>query len=371
MTTRDLDREQWHRQLLQRERELSVEEAVELAGGLYSTAPTSYLSCVARIPGFSRADLDRALYEDRTLVRIGTLRGSGFLIPIDRIDMVMSAGDRKEWYASAVDKIVGEKQRKAWTERVVRILDGNVLPAREIRARLGVSGKEAEALRYLLSSLSQQRLVAAAAGPTSWRDNQYGYALWDQWFPDHPAVQLDPEEARLELARWYLQGHGPGTIEDFSWWSGLKKANARKALEGVAQPHDGFYDLNPPADLPEPSGLRLLPIWDTALVTQKTRRRMVAEDLYPYVYDSSGNVTSTVMLDGEVIGVWDRGGDNERLEVKAAFFAGSGPRGLVEEEAGRIGGALGLAEVSVRQVDRYVDLTEASRNRFMSPLSGD
>lgn len=371
----NLDREQWHRQLLQRDRHLSVEEAVEAAAGIYSTAPTSYLSFAARVPGFTSADLDRALYEDRTLVRRASLRGSAFLIPIDRIDAVASAPDREEWYTGAVDKAVGAERRRGWTARVLEILDDRVLRAREIRAEMGVASDQSEALRFLLSSMSQHRLIAAASGTVGWRDNQYGYARWDQWFPDHPVRELDPGESRVELARWYLQGHGPATVEDFAWWSGLKKANAVKALSAVSEAdEDGLYDLFGGSDqAPAATGLRLLPIWDTAMVTQKSRRRMVDPAHYPYVYDASGNLTSTIVSDARVVGVWNRGGDNNRIEIKAVFFNPPGKARIaaVESEATLIADAVGVSEVSVEMVDGLVDLTTAPRNRFMSPLSGD
>jgi hypothetical protein len=368
----NLDRAQWHRQLLQRDRDLTVEEAVEATAGIYSTAPTSYLSCIARVPGFVRADLDRALYQDRTLVRIGALRGSGFLIPVDRIDAVASASDRRGWHEGAVDKAIGQKKRLQWTNRVLDILDGETLPAREIRTRLGVSGEESEPLRFLLSSMTDRRIIVAASGVRSWRDNQHGYALWDQWLPDHPARRIDPDQARAEVARWYLYGHGPATVEDFSWWSGLNKTNARHALDSVAEVEGDLYDIGGRLDVDPPSGLRLLPIWDTALVTQKSRRRMVDRDRHPYVYDASGNVTSTIVSDARVIGVWDRSGDNSRIDVKAAFFEPPDPSEIdaVESEAAIIGNAVGASEVTVAVVGRIVDLTSASRNRFMSPLSG-
>lgn len=368
----ELGQEQWHRQLLQRDGRYTVEQVVEAAAGLYSTAPTSYLSCVARIDGFVVDDLDRALYRDRTLVRMGALRGSGFLIPLDRVDDVASASDRSDWHRAAVDKTVGEKQRKEWSRRILDILDGRVLPAREIRAEMGVAGKDSEPLRFLLASLTDERLLVAASGARSWRDNQHGYALWDQWFPGHPARAVDAAGARERVALWYLGGHGPATVDDFSWWAGLRKALARDALDAVARCNDGgLYDVADPAEHGTAAGVRLLPIWDTALVTQKARRRMVAEDLHPFVYDASGNVTSAVVEDGRVIGVWDRGGDAGRIELKVAFFAGSGPERLVEEEAGAIARAVGAADLDVTYRVDLVDLTTASRNRFMSPLSGD
>ncbi len=344
------------------------------SGGLYSTAPTSYLSLVARVPGFRRSDLDRALYEERTLVRMSALRGSAFLIPVGMIDVVMCGSDRKDVFSDWVEKLVGAEQREQWRADILELLDGQIMPAREIRKHFGVAGKSAEALRYVLSSMTVRQELAAASGPKSWRDNQYGYALWSQWFPEHPPHVVDPAEARVLLATWYLRGHGPAAVGDFAWWAGLKKANAAGAFAdaGFGEVGDGLFDLPDRPRPPEPSGLRLLPVWDTALVRQKQWRRMMPEHLYPFVYDTGGNLTSTIVRDGEVVGIWDRSGDLDRLEISAAFFSARGRSDevAVEEEAAVVAAALGVPELQVTFTSEVVDLHQASRNRFLSPLSG-
>lgn len=371
--TREMAIEQWNRQLLQRDRALTVEEAVDEAGGIYSTAPTSYLSFVARVPGFVKDDLERALYRDRTLVRMSALRGSGFLIPLNMIDMVSAGSDRKDPFRGWAQKLVGPVQLANWQDRILAVLDGAVLPARSIRKKLDVAAAESESFRFLLSSMTVQRQLASASGPTGWRDSQYGYAIWEQWFPDHRSTEIGPEQARAHLAEWYLKGHGPGTVDHFAWWGGLKKANARQGLEDAAGPSaDGLYDLghgHPPDD---PRGLRLLPVWDTALVAPKGRRRMVRTAHQPFVYDASGNVTSTVVLDGAVIGVWSRAGDDDHIVIRAAGFGplDAAVRGLIADEAELIRIALGASDLTIEFVTGPVNLQTASRNRFLSSLAG-
>lgn len=368
--TRETAIEQWSRQLLQRDRPLTVEEAVREAGGIYSTAPTSYLSFIARIPGFTKDDLDRALYRDRTLVRLSALRGSGFLIPLELIDPVVAAFDRGDVFIGWAEKIVGLPLLAKWRDQILTLLAGQILPARSIRAELGVTSGESEAFRFLLSSMCLSRDLAAASGAKGWRDNQYGYALWGEWFTGHEPVAIDPKQARVEIAHWYLSGHGPGTIDHFAWWAGLSKKNAAAALAHFAEIADGLYDLEKPPPALDPTGIRLLPIWDTALVAPKGRRRMVRTVHQPYVYDRSGNLTSAIVHEAGVIGVWSRGGDSQHLDVRAAGFEPfSRPvRALVEAEAAVLASAVGVADCRVSFVDEPVDLLAAPRNRFMSPL---
>ncbi len=368
--TREMAVEQWNRQLLQRDRSMTVEQVVVEAGGIYSTAPTSYLSFAARIPGFVKDDLDRALYRDRSLVRLSALRGSGFLIPLAKIDAVIAAFDRGDVTIGWAAKLVGAERLEVWRSQILSLLQGQILPARDIRSELGVEGRDTEALRFLLSSMCFRRDLAAASGVKGWRDNQYGYALWNEWFVDHRPEAIDPDSARVEVARWYLNGHGPGTVDHFAWWAGLKKANAAAALGHFEEIEDGVFDLADPPERRRPSGLRLLPVWDTALVAPKGRRRMVRTAHQPYVYDASGNLTSTIVRDGGVIGVWNRGGNDSHFEVKAAPFESftKSVRAEIEQEAFVVGAALGATDVTVAFVSDAVDLTTASRNRFLSPL---
>ena len=57
------------------------------------------------------------------------------------------------------------------------------------------------------------------------------YALLDERVP--PAGALDRDAALAELARRYVLGHGPVTLRDFVWWSGLTVGEARRGLEGA------------------------------------------------------------------------------------------------------------------------------------------
>ena len=99
---------------------------------------------------------------------------------------------------------------------------------------------------------------------------------------------------------------------------------------------------------------------------------MVQTSHEKHVYDSSGNVTSTIIRDGEVIGVWDRAGDDELLVIKAAGFEPLEGilRLQIEEEVENIARSVGARDFVIEFVKGPVDLTQASRNRFMSPLSG-
>src|SRR5207249_4722958 len=60
------------------------------------------------------------------------------------------------------------------------------------------------------------------------RGKQFTYALLDERVP--PARLLAADEALAELTTRYFTSHGPATVRDFAWWSGLTVAGATRGL---------------------------------------------------------------------------------------------------------------------------------------------
>ena len=55
------------------------------------------------------------------------------------------------------------------------------------------------------------------------------FVLAEEWLPK--PRPLAPEEALKEIAVRYLSGHGPATVKDCSWWSGLTVSDVRLGME--------------------------------------------------------------------------------------------------------------------------------------------
>ena len=53
--------------------------------------------------------------------------------------------------------------------------------------------------------------------------------LLDEWIPK--SKTLSRENALGELALRYFDSHGPSTLQDFRWWSGLTDYDALKGLD--------------------------------------------------------------------------------------------------------------------------------------------
>jgi hypothetical protein len=80
---------------------------------------------------------------------------------------------------------------------------------------------------HILWKLAQEGLICF--GPRDGK--QSTFVLLDEWIPGR--MILPREEAIAELAKRFFMSHGPATLKDFTWWSGLTTGDARSGLEDV------------------------------------------------------------------------------------------------------------------------------------------
>jgi hypothetical protein len=158
------------------------------------------------------------------------------------------------------------------------------------------------------------------------------FALLDEWVPR--GKTLDRDEALAELARRYFTSHTPATLQDFTWWSGLSAADARRGVE------IGRTDRLPSAHSRGPAGTRsclLLPPYDEYTVAY--RDRSAALDPKHVAAARNGIFWPTIVLDGRIAGTWKRRLDRDRVAIALQTFAklsGASAR-LVAREAARYG----------------------------------
>jgi len=166
---------------------------------------------------------------------------------------------------------------------------------------------------HLLWRLAHDGLICF--GPRDGK--QPTFVLFDAWLPAAPRRSRD--EALGELAARYFAGHGPATAADFAWWSGLALGEARRAIAiaGKRLAQDGEHWLDPanePARIPRGRGT-LLPAFDEYLVGY-TDRSAVLDPAHTHEVNAGGGILRpTIVVDGVVVGTWQR-----RLAGRAIKF---------------------------------------------------
>jgi hypothetical protein len=146
------------------------------------------------------------------------------------------------------------------------------------------------------------------------RGKQFTYALLDERAP-HARI-LTRDEALVELTLRYFTSHGPATIADFAWWSGLTKADVRIGLDMVGSQLEqvvieGQTYWFSTAPLPGPSAdyeAFLLPTYDEYVIGYTDRRALFESDENEKIGSRGQKMVfdSTVVLNGFIQGSWRR-----------------------------------------------------------------
>lgn len=361
----------------------SVGEAVLGTGGVYSSSPTCYLSLAARVEGFTLDDLDRELYETRSVVRLRAQRQMAYVQPVAELPMFMAAArPGPAGRASVLRQMAATyAEYEATAARVEEVMAGREpMSVAEIRAEL-----DEENLRLVVALMTRETRLVRTRPRGSWRSDSYGYARWRDWV-GAPVDGLDAADARVALARRYLSVLGPATAEDLRWWAGWKVGETKAALAALdgettvvrlGYPEGAVEALILTVDLPAMEeaapvdGVRLLPMWDAYPMGYRDRRRIVAPGRHGQVIDPVGNATSMILADGEAAGVWQAVWDElpSRLTVRAAPFAGVERWEEISAEAARLAEAVGASSLDVVREAERGPLTQGVRNTFMSPVS--
>jgi hypothetical protein len=139
------------------------------------------------------------------------------------------------------------------------------------------------------------------------RGKQFTYALLAERAP-RPVLSRD--EALAELTRRYFTSHGPATIRDFLWWSGLTTADAKRGLEMNRARKEviegkAYWSLGGTTAGVTRRTVHLLPVYDEYLVAYRDRDAVPHR---PPAIQSRGRGSMTfqhsLVIDGQVAGTW-------------------------------------------------------------------
>ncbi len=150
---------------------------------------------------------------------------------------------------------------------------------------------------------------------------KHSYALSEHKLsPQNP---IPKDEALALLARKYFRSHGPATLEDFVWWSGMNIGDCRKGLEAIkdelTQEHwKGltFYLHQDSRTRGFRSGcVHLLPSYDEYLIGYKSRHVAVHPDHMHKVHSGQGIFWPVILMNGEIVGNWSAKGGKVQIEI--------------------------------------------------------
>lgn len=217
-----------------------------------------------------------------------------------------------------------------------------------------------------------------------WKSNTHSYYLFKEYFKDVDLTRISDQKAHSLLIKKYIAAFGPVTENDIVWWTGFRKIDVRRALEDINDSISEFEikelgkeylvlksDLKKIKNSKQKANLeiKLLPQLDPYLMGYKERERYLDLKIYDYIFDRSGNVTSTILLDGRIIGVWDIEPGRQSI-IKTHVFNKVSKEiyEKINQNAKEMGKFIFGNEVKVNNCKEMTPLTERTAGGFMSPL---
>lgn len=181
----------------------------------------------------------------------------------------------------------------------------------ELGAHLSHAGVTAKGVRLALLTVHAELEQVICSGPQ--RGKQSTYALLARRVPS--ARRLSRDEALGLLTERYVRSHGPATIRDFVWWSGLTTTDAKRGLEISGAKHeviDGYtyWSLDRArARIGRRAAVHLLPTYDEYLVAYRDL------DAVPRATGTRGTLQQAIIAGGQVAGTWKAVRNGEAIAV--------------------------------------------------------
>jgi hypothetical protein len=314
-------------------RSTSVVDAARSVVVLHGTDPaTVFLSAAARIQAPTVEAIERALYEDRELIRMLGMRRTVFVVPVELAAVVqaactnaIAARERRttldffgqagfaediELWLSEVEASTMHALLKRGEATAVELAQDEPRLKQQLRFAEGKTyeGVQSASTRILMG-LAADGKITRARPKGSWISSQFRWAPIERWLPNgFPDVPI--AEAQAQLVRCWLQSFGPGSVADLRWWTGLTAGDVKRALASLGAVEvdmAGSPGLLLPDDL-EPvhadeQWVALLPALDPTPMGWSQRDWFLGEHA-PLLFDRSGNIAPTVWCDGRVVGGW-------------------------------------------------------------------
>jgi len=355
--------------------------------GLHATGPTvPYLSLHARHTDFAKGLLEDELYVKNSMAKIRCVRKTIYIHTREMLPIVHAATTNVVEKASRrfmETRGISDDDYARVSKTIRDLLSEQEMTASGIKAALH-SSLDISSILYFMCD---QGILVRGRPEKSWKDKKQQYALFANYFPDVDLAQFDEKEAIQLLVAYYLASFSPVTEGDILWWTGLGKYKICQSLEelgdklmhvsipGLEGDHIMLRsDLDAMSRVSMPRGLTiaLLPHLDPYLMGYKKRDRYLNPQHTSWVFDRSGNATSTILVNGRVVGVWDYI-EQEMPSIKLHFFSQPRP-GILDatlHEAQKLGNFIADGETKITQSNSMPPLVERSAGGFMSPLRHD
>lgn len=290
-----------------------------------------------RLPGMVNKDVEQALAK-RKIIRSWFMRGTlhvaaakdvHWLLDLLAPRIIASGASRYRQLG------LREADFKKCNSILIRSLHGNKECTREeLSAALNKNGMNTDGQRliHLLQRAALEKIICFGTK----RESKFTFTLLDEQVAFNKTLKR--EEALAEITKRYFTSHGPATLRDFTWWSGLTATDAKTGIASAGSflqkektGEQAFWLA--PDNMKATASLQpifFLPAFDEYVMGYKDRSAFLKAGHTKQVISSNGIFYPIIIVNGQVAGTWKRISQKDGLVIEMQLFNHPGKKALDE-----------------------------------------
>jgi hypothetical protein len=301
----------------------------ELVAGMGALQAQDYAgakwSIGLRVPGITDKNVEKSL-KNKSIVRTWALRGTLHFVSssdlhwmIEILSPHIIARNNRRYKQLNLDDETLLKSNDILNDALA---DGNQLTRTELLEIIEQEGISTEGQRaaYMLQRASLDGLICQSV----MKRNIPTYISTKGFIKSKIGIK----KGLKELASRYFNSHGPATLKDFVWWSGLLVKDARTGLDAIKSQlkkeivNGQTYWMTPHlSKKPDPPTVNILPGFDEYLLSYRDRSASInGSELKDQLTPTNGMFSSTIVIDGQVEGTWKRKFNKNDVIVSTNYF---------------------------------------------------
>lgn len=305
--------------------------AKEIVGWMGAMQAQDYIMCKwavgMRLPHSTEQNVEAAI-DKGEVIRTHLLRPTWHLVSSDDIYWML------ELTAPQIKQLVKSRDKQLeLNEKIYKrsnkifedaLKDGGSLIREDLKARVEKVkiATDENRMSHLLLRAELDGIICSGVS----KNGKRTYALLEERVPK--PKQLSKEEALAKLAHKYFTSHCPATLQDFIWWSGLQSKAAKESLEMIKgefyseliESQTYWFSNTVSMQQPEDKSVYLLPSYDEFIISYRDRSASLLLVNHKTAISSNGIFRPVILLNGKVIGLWNRLNKKNKLTIQTSLF---------------------------------------------------
>lgn len=343
----------------------SIEIAIRNLFGLHAARlPTPYVSLFSRVNNMNTTMLWDDLYLKKTLIKLRCMRKTLHILPLDfaeiahhaTINLRLNECSSKIKKMNVSDSLIQEIGKIIVRQVKCQPTDGNELINIALQ-QTGIGSERRALVSLVIKELWEKGILCYINNNKDWGKESRVYGFTKHHYSRLNIDEYDIGKATDLLVYYYIKTFGPVTEMDMYWWTGLSRKSLSASLSKISSEimkikideRPSIYYMNREDFEKYLNENNSLQDWVTFLAYEDPTLKGYFESRYLYVnsenynilFNSIGEVRSSIIINGRVEGIWYWDKKHKKIEWQIFSKQSMEINSLIKEKIIQLGIYLG------------------------------